>query len=573
MKPGLHFAQGGAAFSVYSATATSIEFCLFNGNTETQRIALSREGDWHNGFLTGVKPGARYGLRAHGPEALGFDASKLLLDPYAAHLDTTFEFDARLADRSFDTSTLVPKAVATHPLTEMALRTPHEPRLIYELQVRSFTKLHPEIPDADRGTVRALTHSSVIAHLKKIGVDTIELMPITAWITERHLAKIGLRNGWGYNPVSFFAPEPRLVPGGMEELRVVVAELHRHGFNVILDMVFNHSGEGDAAGPTLSFRGLDNQSYYAHHDGQLINDTGCGNTFALNREPMLSLVLDSLRHWVLQAGIDGFRFDLASILGRTETGFDPQAPLLKAIEADPILSTRIMIAEPWDVGPGGYQLGNFPPSWYEWNDKYRDDTRRFWRGEDYSANAMATRIAGSSDIFARKGSTSKSINFVAAHDGFTLHDLTKYMQKNNLANGEENRDGKSDEVTCPNATSQSLLASLLFSQGVAMITAGDEFGRTQQGNNNAYCQDNALTWLDWKNMDNDLVEAFARLMAKRNSKPITNDFLNASQTRWLDGSGQPIDWTAPKNQVIRLQSSARASLSLDSSKFNYKIGE
>jgi glycogen debranching enzyme len=562
MKPGLHFAQGGAAFSVYSANATSIEFCLFDANTETQRIGLTREGNWHSGFLTGVKPGARYGLRAHGPEALGFDVSKLLLDPYAAQLDASFEFDARCAERGFDTGTLVAKAVATEPLPKLALRTPHEPRLIYELQVKSFTKLHLEIPEADRGTVRALAHAAIIAHLKKIGVDTIELMPITAWISERHLAKIGLRNGWGYNPVSFFAPEPGLVPGGMDELRGVVAELHRHGFNVVLDMVFNHSGEGDTSGPTLSFRGLDNQSYYAHHNGQLINDTGCGNTFALNREPMLSLVLDSLRHWVLQAGIDGFRFDLASVMGRTETGFDADAPLLRAIEADPILSTRIMIAEPWDVGPGGYQLGNFPPRWFEWNDRYRDDVRRFWRGDDFSANALATRIAGSSDVFARKGPTSKSVNFIAAHDGFTLFDLTKYKHKNNIANGEDNRDGKSDEVTCPGIDVASLFKTLLLSQGVAMITAGDEFGRTQHGNNNAYCQDNELTWLDWQNMDHDLVEEVSRLASLRMSSRISNDFLTPSLTQWLDQFGKPIDWANPRNQTLELKSSERASLTL-----------
>jgi glycogen debranching enzyme len=564
MKPGLHFVTGGAEFSVFSASAASIEFCIFEGEGETDRIVLQREGNWHSATLKGLAPHTRYGLRAAGDGSI-FDPSKLLLDPYATRLDSSFQYDERLTQRGFDTANLVPKAIASRPLSDMPLHTPHEPRLIYELQVRSFTKLHPEIPEADRGTIKALTHPAITAHLKKIGVDTIELMPITAWITERHLAKIGLSNGWGYNPVSFFAPEPRLVPGGMEEVRRVVAELHNHGFNVILDMVFNHSGEGDAQGPTLSFRGLDNSSYYAHHNGQLINDTGCGNTFALNREPMLSLVLDSLRHWVLQAGIDGFRFDLATIMGRTETGFDPQAPLLKAIEADPILSTRIMIAEPWDVGPGGYQLGNFPSRWYEWNDKYRDDARRFWRGDDYSANAMATRIAGSSDIFARKGCTSKSINFIAAHDGFTLHDLTKYTHKNNLANGEKNRDGKSDEVTCPAANQALLLASLLFSQGVAMITAGDEFGRTQYGNNNAYCQDNAMTWLDWLNMDDALVAAVADLVAKRNGLKITNDFLDPAHTHWLNSLGASIDWTNPKNHVLELQSNERAGLRLDQS--------
>ncbi|MDE2446252.1 MAG: glycogen debranching protein GlgX, partial [Alphaproteobacteria bacterium] len=527
---GVTLVPGGANVAVWSAHATQIFFCTFDEHDhETSRVALTqRVGDVHFDFVNGVGSGTRYGLRAQGPwapeQGVLFDDSKVLLDPYAFHLSGSFSYSYHLGERHYDTAALVAKAVVMPAPEDVVLKPASEPQFIYELQVKSFTKLHPDVPVAQRGTVAALKHPSIIAHLKSIGVDTIELMPITAWIDERHLAALELSNAWGYNPVSFFAPDPRLAPGGLEEIRDTVAELHVHGFQVILDLVFNHTGESDVFGPSVSFRGLDHSSYYRLYNGQLANDAGCGNTVALDKPHNVQLVAAALRHWVLKCGIDGFRFDLATIMGRRDDGFDSYAPLLLAIESDPILSTRIMIAEPWDVGPGGYQLGNFPPRWYEWNDRYRDDVRRFWRGDDYSANALATRITGSSDFFQRKNRATKSINFLAAHDGFTLRDLTEYRVKYNFANGENNRDGKRDEITCLAVDLKALLATLLLSRGVPMLTAGDEFGRTQSGNNNAYAQDNEITWLDWQDSNSELSAWVGRLAALRRSQPLIDTF-------------------------------------------------
>ncbi len=564
---GFQFTPDGARFAVHSATAEKIVLCLFENGVETARIPLTPTDNIHSTFVRGLAPGTHYGLRAEGPwtpeQGHCFDPSKLLLDPYATAIDKPFVFDERLAQRGIDTALLVPTAIAVAPLQDLPLRQLAEPGFIYELQVRSFSKLHPDIPEAQRGTIAALAHPAIIAHLKRIGVDTVELMPITAWITERHLAQVGLRNAWGYNPVSFFAPDPNLAPGGLADIRSTIAELHRHGFNVILDMVFNHSGEGDASGPVLSFRGLDNTGYYAQHNGSLDNDTGCGNTFALYREPMMSLVLASLRHWVLQAGVDGFRFDLATVMGRTGKGFSLRAPLLEAIEADPVLSTRIMIAEPWDVGPGGYQLGNFPPRWYEWNDKFRDDVRRFWRGDDFSANTMATRLSGSSDVFPGNTTRTRSVNFIAAHDGFTLRDLTEFRHKDNLANGENNRDGKSDELTCPDAKPAALIGSVLLARGIAQITAGDEFGRTQKGNNNAYAQDNEIIWLDWDNADEGLIDATAAFSSLRKELGIGARFLVPENVQWLTDGNLPIDWSRAENHILILRVHGMPDIVLD----------
>jgi glycogen debranching enzyme len=433
--------------------------------------------------------------------------------------------------------------------------------LIYELNVRSFTRLHPEVPAATRGTIAALAEPAVIQHLKNIGVDTVELMPIAAWIDERHLVNMGLRNAWGYNPVSMFAIDPRLAPGGLGELRDTVAKLHEEGINVLLDVVFNHTGEGDMLGPTLSLRGLDCTGYYRLFHGTNVNDAGTGNTLALDRPHTVHWIIEAMRHWVLSCGIDGFRFDLASIMGRTENGFDRDAPLFEAIEQDPVLSSRILIAEPWDIGHGGYQLGNFPTNWFEWNDRFRDDVRRFWRGDAFSANNLATRLAGSSDSFAAKGRPSRSVNFISAHDGFTLHDLLHFTQKNNMANGENNRDGKDHEVTCPPANAQALLATLLLSRGTPMLTAGDEFGRTQSGNNNAYAQDNETTWLNWTARDIGLEQKFVGLVALRNGLAdiLPDDFLNGSSTAdnppdvlWCNADGSPIDWSQDSIRILAM---------------------
>ena len=385
--------------------------------------------------------------------------------------------------------------------------------------MRAFTMLHPEVPKKKRGTIAALAHPAIIKHMRKLGVSAVELMPITAWIDERHLPSLGLTNAWGYNPVGFMALDPRLAPGGLAELRQTVSALHEAGIGVFLDLVFNHTGESDELGPTLSLRGLDNQAYYRHvenNPGRLVNDTGTGNTLACDHPIVQELILDSLRHFVLNAGVDGFRFDLAPVLGRSGGSFDPRAPLLTAMRDDPVLKDRIMIAEPWDIGPDGYQLGNFPENFLEWNDRYRDDVRRFWRGDRGMVGALATRLAGSSDVFRKDGcERTRTVNFIAAHDGMTLADLSRYERKHNEANGEQNRDGHDENLSWNNGVegesdgreesrqrrardSRALLSTLFASRGTIMLTAGDEFGRTQNGNNNAYAQDNEVTWLDWQ---------------------------------------------------------------------------
>ena len=565
---GVSLEPGGANVAVVSQHATRIWVCLFNaeGETEIARLELpGRSGDVHFGFIAGLAEGQRYGLRADGPWQLHaghrFDPAKLLVDPYAVELDGPFAYHSDLALPrvvASDTATLVPKAIARAPLPAPANPLPPQhPGLVYEIAVTAFTHRHPDVPPAQRGTVAALAEPAVIAHLKRIGADTIELMPLMAWIDERHLPPLGLHNAWGYNPVTFFAPDPRLAPGGITEIAATIAKLHAANIRVLLDVVFNHTGEGDDAGLTLSLRGLDNALYYRHSaddPGKPINDTGCGNTLALDRAPAVQLVMDALRHWA-RAGFDGFRFDLATILGRGPSGFSPEAPLLTAIRQDPELSLLTLIAEPWDVGPGGYQLGQFQEPWAEWNDRYRDDVRGFWRGDTGAAGRLATRLAGSSDIFAASSRPpSSSINFVAAHDGFPLADLSTYAQKHNAANGEGNRDGTSDNhswncgIEGPSQDSailahrhrdtRALLATLFLSRGTPMLTAGDEFGRTQMGNNNAYCQDNETTWLDWGSADAELIRYVALLSSlRRTHSALTGDhFLTGLAS---DGSGLP----------------------------------
>jgi glycogen debranching enzyme len=513
----------------------------------------------HSGFVPGLKDGMHYGLRAEGPwepeQGHRFDAAKLLLDPYATRITEAFAHHPDLMQQGTDTASLVPKSIAGHAPADAAPLGPHRPQFIYELPVKAFTKLHPEVPPDKRGTVAALAEPAVIQHLKRLGVDTVELMPLAAWIDERHLPPLGLANGWGYNPVSFMAPDPRLAPGGLAEIRAAVDALHAAGIRVILDVVLNHSGESDIHGTTLSLRGLDHRLYYRHADGVLINDTGCGNTLALDEPAVMQLAMDALRSWVTRTGIDGFRFDLATVMGRTPTGFSPHAPLLAAIEQDPLLSRLIMIAEPWDVGPGGYQLGGFPARWQEWNDRYRDDVRRFWRGDAGLSGALATRIAGSSDIFGgAHRSPSAGINFLAAHDGFTLSDAVTFAQKNNFANGEDNRDGHAHEPTWPGGDVRALLATLFLSRGTPMLTAGDEFGRTQGGNNNAYAQDNAITWLDWAKADQRLIGYTASLLDLRRALAgfLPDRFLSPEEAQWFDADGGPMRWDDPQADVVGL---------------------
>ncbi len=543
------------AFRVRAPDADSVSLCLFDGDTETT-IAMARRGpDWVLDHP--APPGTRYGFRASGPfdpeRGLRFDATKLLVDPRAVELDRRFVHDPALATLGVDTAALVPKAVVTGELPVVAPAPPcfTPGGLIYEVGVRAFTMLHPKVPESERGTVAALGHPAVIAHLKKLGVGAVELMPVTAWIDERHLPPLGLVNGWGYNPVVPMALDPGICPGGVAELRAAVAALHGAGIGVFLDLVFNHTGESDVFGPVLSFRGLDNRGTYAHDaDGHLVNDTGCGNTLDFAQPHIRALTLETLRHFVRHCGVDGFRFDLAPIMARSP-GFDAGAPIFDEIATDPVLADRVLIAEPWDIGPGGYQLGRFPENWLEWNDRYRDDVRRFWKGE-VGVGTMATRLAGSSDLFGRH---SRSVNFIAAHDGLTLADTASYETRHNWANGEENRDGHGDNASWNNgvegatddpailaaraADVRALLGTLFASTGAVMLTAGDEFGRSQQGNNNAYCQDNPLTWLDWEHRDRALEDHVCALSAWRAER------LHAlarfpREGAWLNPDGTPM---------------------------------
>jgi glycogen operon protein len=434
--------------------------------------------------------------------------------------------------------------------------------------------LHPDVPEAQRGTIAALAHPAVIDHLKRLHVGAVEMMPINAWIDERHLGPLGLTNAWGYNPVSYFALDPRLAPGGLAELRATVDALHDAGIGVVMDVVYNHDGESDAQGPTLSLRGLDARSYFRHEgDGRQINDTGTGNSVDCNHPVSRRLILDSLRHFVVHAGIDGFRFDLAPALGRLPTGFDARAPLLEEMAADPVLADRAMFAEPWDIGPGGYQLGNFGDSWLEWNDRYRDDVRRFWRGDPHMLGTLATRLAGSSDIFGAGGRT-RSVNFVAAHDGFSLADTTAYIGRHNEANGEQNRDGHGENMSWNNGVegvtddaaviaarrrdAKALLSTLFASRGAIMLTAGDEFGRTQQGNNNAYAQDNAITWLDWAGRDREVeAHAFALAEQRAGAGALTGTaLLSAEDVAWLRPDGAEMtdaDWGTGDAMAMRFR--------------------
>jgi glycogen operon protein len=523
---------GTTHFAVQAPLALQVWLCLFDGDTET-RHAMIRAGEVWTFELPSDLSGTHYGYRAAGdwaPEqGRWFDQAKLLVDPYAKELDRRFVQHPSLAEFGIETSAIVPRTIVPTPQPAVPLQPSRFQAggLIYEVSVRAFTRLHRDVPEAQRGTIAALAHPAVLAHLKKLHVSAVELMPIVAWIDERHLPPLGLVNAWGYNPVALMALDPGLCPGGLAELRETVAALHAEGIGVILDLVFNHTGESDVHGGVLSLRGLDDASYARSPDGQLINDTGCGNTLDFGNRAVRDLTLAALRHFVSACGVDGFRFDLATILARGPA-FEADAPIFAEIAADPMLSDRVLIAEPWDMGPGGYQLGQFPSNWHEWNDVFRDDVRKFWRG-DGDIGTLATRLAGSSDVFERAGC--RSINFVAAHDGFTLADTVAYAHRHNEANGEQNRDGQAENFSWNNgvegdsadpaviaaraADVRALLGTLFASTGTIMLTAGDEFGRTQQGNNNAYAQDNPITWLDWESRDLALEDHVAALAAWR----------------------------------------------------------
>jgi glycogen operon protein len=555
-------------FAVRAPLAEQIWLCLFDGEAET-RHAMVRQGEVWTLTLVGDLSGTRYGYRAQGAwmpeEGRWFDVAKLLVDPYAQELDQRFVQNPKLAEFGAETADIVPKAIVPARLARVPAVAPHFSRggLIYEVPVRAFTLRHPDVPEAQRGTVAALAHPAVLAHLKALHVTAVELMPIVAWIDERHLPPLGLVNAWGYNPVAPMALDPGLCPGGVAELRGTVAALHDAGIGVILDLVFNHTGESDVQGGVLSLRGLDDATYARSPAGMLINDTGCGNTLDFAYPPVRQLTLDSLRHFVSACGVDGFRFDLAPVLARGP-GFDRQAPIFAEIAADPLLADRVLIAEPWDIGPNGYRLGNFPANWLEWNDKFRDDVRRFWRG-DGDIGTLATRLAGSSDMFER--GPSRSVNFIAAHDGFTLADTVSYAERHNWANGEDNRDGHGDNHSWNNGVegpsedpairaarvsdAKGLLGTLFASTGTIMLTAGDEFGRTQQGNNNAYAQDNPITWLDWEGRDRALEDHVAALAAWRAERSAW--FVRfPAHGAWLGPHGpmRVPDWDAPGASVL-----------------------
>ena len=595
--------DAGANVAVFSAQATAMAFCLFDraGERETARVLLpERSGDIWHGHIAGVTRGDRYGLRAHGPfaprDGHRFNANKLLLDPYAAAIDRPFRLhpsmfgyrigdpDADLSRDDADSGPHMPKAVVTASDAGVRAATPlvaWPDTVIYELHVRGFTQRHPAVPEAVRGTFAGLGDPAAIAHLTRLGVTTVEILPAAAWIEERHLAALGLRNAWGYNPVGWMAPDPTLAPGGWVEVRGTVAALAAAGIETVVDVVFNHSGESDELGPTLSLRGLDNASYYRLADDPRYyrNATGCGHELALDRPAGVRLVMDALRAWARRGGVHGFRYDLATTLGRRADGFDRAAPLLTAIGQDPELRALKHIAEPWDIGPDGYQMGRFPTPWGEWNDRFRDTARRFWRNEAGLLGDMATRLAGSADLFAAKRRPSRGVNFIVAHDGFTLADLVSYERKRNDANGEGNRDGTDDNHSWNNGVEgqtddagvraarlrdqRALLATLLLARGTPMLAMGSELGHSQGGNNNAYAQDNAVIWLDWAAADPALPDFVARLTALRRAHPAlrADRFLNSEATdatlladvQWRRADGHPMaagDWQDPAGTVL-----------------------
>ena len=549
----------GVNFALFSESAQKVELCLFDqfGRREIHRVLLRELTDqvWHC-YLPEARPGLLYGYRVHGPyeptKGLRFNRNKLLLDPYAKQIQNSLKWHDshfgyrvghRNEDLSFDRRDSAPgmlKAVVVDPaFTWGADRPPHTPwhrTIIYEVHVKGFTIRHPEVPAGLRGTYAALATAPVIDHLTQLGVTAVELMPVHTFVDDRHLIERGLRNYWGYNSIGFFAPEPRYcATGSINDFKTMIKTLHSAGIEVILDVVYNHTAEGNHLGPTLSFRGIDNPAYYrlVPDDPRYYMDyTGTGNTLNMRHPRVLQLIMDSLRYWVLEMHVDGFRFDLAATLARELHEVDRLGAFLDIIHQDPILSQVKLIAEPWDLGEGGYQVGKFPVGWAEWNDKYRDVVRSYWKGDGGLIGELAYRITGSSDLYARSGRKPyASINFVTAHDGFTLHDLVSYNSKHNEANGEQNRDGTDNnrswncgaegptndpEINRLRARQKrNFMATTLLSQGVPMLLAGDEIGRTQAGNNNAYCQDNEISWVDWtpEHMDLDTLGFVRQLIA------------------------------------------------------------
>ena len=592
--------DGGVNFAIFSAHATEVVLCLFDGAQEHRLSLPARSGDIWHGRVSGVGAGQAYGYRVHGPwdPAAGhrFNPAKLLIDPYARQLDRRIVDHPHMrGDRPdgtrcpLDSAPHVPRAIVCAPLPEPALFGPSRPweeTVIVEAHVKGLTQ---RVPDATApGTYQALSHPTVLGHLRDIGATTLELLPIQAFIDDGFVHARGLTNYWGYQPIAYLAPEPRY--GAPGALRAAIDDLHSAGLEVLVDMVFNHAGEGDETGPTLCFRGIDNASYYLLDSaGAYLNHTGTGNTLNTAHPMVVRLVLDALRHWIEDWGIDGVRFDLAATLGREkEGGFSPDAPLLTALRADPVIRKARLIAEPWDIGPGGYQLGNFPAPFAEWNDGFRDAVRRFWRGDAGAGGAFAAAILGSATPFDRPGRTpAASVNFITAHDGFTLADLTAFAHRHNEANGEGGRDGHGENfsanlgvegpTTDPviavarSDRQRALMATVMVSQGTPMLLAGDALGHSQGGNNNAYAQDNATSWLNWQGRDAPLA-VFARQLAEmRAAQPLLRQpaFLHGrvrcdgmQDVVWWHPSGRtmaPADWQDPDILGVVLRGAAQAA--------------
>ncbi|MFC4071558.1 glycogen debranching protein GlgX [Actinoplanes subglobosus] len=605
---GATYDGGGTNFALFSEAATRVELCLFDDDGKETRIDLpEREAlVWH-GYLPRVVPGQRYGYRVHGPydlsRGLRCNPSKLLLDPYAKAIDGTYEWDQALFSynfgdagsvNDFDSASYSPRSVVINPYfdwgNDRPLKIPMWQTVIYETHVKGMTVRHPDIPEDVRGTYSGLAHPAMIKYLKGLGVTAVELMPVHQFVHDSGLIERGLTNYWGYNTIGFFAPHngySSFPEGGgqVQEFKAMVKALHQAGIEVILDVVYNHTAEGNHLGPTLSFRGIDNPAYYrlVDEDRQYYYDTtGTGNSLNVRHHESLRLIMDSLRYWVTEMHVDGFRFDLAAALAREFHEVDRLAAFFDLVNQDPVVSQVKLIAEPWDVGDGGYQVGGFPPNWTEWNGKYRDSVRDFWRGEPSSLGEFASRFTGSSDLYQDDGRRPiASINFVTAHDGFTLHDLVSYNEKHNDANGEGNRDGEShnrswncgvegetddaDVIVLRERQKRNFLATLLLSQGVPMIAHGDELGRTQHGNNNVYCQDSEISWVDWAEARNeDVLTGFVRRLLKlRADHPIfrRRRFFTGQPAgdsalpdiAWLRRDGQPMteaDWNTRSGMTM-----------------------
>jgi isoamylase len=601
---------GGTNFAVFAQHATAMHLCLFDGDVET-RVAMRRTGSVWHAYVPGVGAGTRYGFRADGPwdpsRALRYNAANLLLDPYTRAVDgyvdwrdPVYGFDPAVGESAFnaaDSAALMPRSVVVDGTFDWGDDAPPAVAMadtvIYEVHVRGFTKLHPDVPQSIRGTWAGLAHPAAIAHLQRVGVTTVELLPVQHHIDDHMLLRRGLTNYWGYQPICYFAPHPEYASttdpeDGVAEFKSMVKGLHAAGIEVVIDVVYNHTGEWDETGPTLCYRGLDDLAYYRHPSddpGPYVNYTGVGNTLDLRNPYTLQLVMDSLRYWVTEMHVDGFRFDLATTLARGEVDYDRHGGFLAAVQQDPVLSGVKLIAEPWDVGPGSFQVGNFPAAFSEWNGLYRDVMRDFWRGAERGVTTVARRFMGSDDLYADDGRDPQaSVNFITAHDGFTLRDLVSYNDKHNQANGDNNTDGEghnrswncgvegpTDDPAVNRLRSRqqrNFMATLMLSQGVPMMLGGDEMSRTQHGNNNAYCHDNELSWFDW-DLSRDaeqMLEWTSRLVAFRREQPVLRHrhYLTGRPSEgsrhpdvaWFTLEGEPMtaqDWAADYARTLALR--------------------